>query len=112
MTIYCSPQKDSDWSDEERVKEDRFSFLADVMGVGGPSFDDDGDLLTSNDDEDLQKDPVSLIDLRVRFFLGMARILITGRPICRHISLLSFGRVRREMRMGLGRLQGNSAQRR
>ncbi|KAI9459661.1 ARM repeat-containing protein [Lactarius psammicola] len=59
-----SDDGDSDWDDEERVKEDRFSFLADVMGVGGPSFDDDGDLLASNDDEDLQKDPISLIDLR------------------------------------------------
>ncbi|KAH8992921.1 ARM repeat-containing protein, partial [Lactarius akahatsu] len=55
---------DSDWSDEDRVKEDRYSFLADVMGVGGPSFDDDGELLTSNDDEDLQKDSISQIDLR------------------------------------------------
>lgn len=55
---------DSDWSDEERVKEERFSFLADVMGVGGPSFDEDDDLPASNDDEDLRKDPVSLIDLR------------------------------------------------
>ncbi|KAH9046970.1 ARM repeat-containing protein [Lactarius deliciosus] len=59
-----SDDGDSDWSDEDRVKEDRYSFLADVMGVGGPSFDDDGELLTSNDDEDLQKDPISQIDLR------------------------------------------------
>ena len=50
------------------MKEEKFSFLADMMGVGGPSFDEDDDnLLTSNDDEDLQKDPISLIDLRVRF---------------------------------------------
>lgn len=35
-------------------------------GVGGPSFDEEDDLLASNDDEDLQKDPISLIDLRVR----------------------------------------------
>ena len=59
--------KDSDWSDEERVKEERFSFLADMMGVGGPSFDEDDDVVASNDDEDLQKDPISLIDLHVRF---------------------------------------------
>jgi len=59
---------ETDWSDEERVKEERFSFLADMMGgVGGPSFDDDDDLAASNDDEDLQKDPISLIDLRLRF---------------------------------------------
>jgi importin-9 len=57
-------QKDSDWSDEEKVKDDRFSFLADMIGVGGPSFDDD-DVIANNDDEDLRKDPVSQIDLRV-----------------------------------------------
>ena len=69
---YLTFCKDSDWSDEEKVKEDRFSFLTDMMGgVGGPSFDEEDDLLASNDDEDLQKDPISLIDLRVRllFFL-------------------------------------------
>ena len=63
-------KKDSDWSDEEKVKEDRFSFLADMIGVGGPSFDEEDDLLTSNDDEDLQKDPISLIDLHVRSFFS------------------------------------------
>jgi len=54
---------DSDWSDEEKVKDDRFAFLADVMAAGGLSFDED-DVLANNDDEDLQKDPVSQIDLR------------------------------------------------
>ena len=68
--MLTSTRKDSDWSDEERVKEERFSFLADMMGVGGPSFDEDDDLVASNDDEDLQKDPISLIDLRVGFSLG------------------------------------------
>ncbi|KAH9962326.1 ARM repeat-containing protein [Russula compacta] len=61
-----SDDGDSDWSDEEKVKDDRFSFLADVMGVGGVgglAFDED-DVLANNDDEDLQKDPVSQIDLR------------------------------------------------
>jgi len=38
--------------------------LADVMAAGGLSFDED-DVLANNDDEDLQKDPVSQIDLRV-----------------------------------------------
>ena len=41
-----------------------------MIGVGGPSFDEEDDLLTSNDDEDLQKDPISLIDLRVRSFFS------------------------------------------
>jgi hypothetical protein len=68
LAVPSAPLKqDSDWSDEERVKEERFSFLADMMGVGGPSFDEEDDLLASNDDEDLQKDPISLIDLHVRF---------------------------------------------
>ncbi|KAI0253279.1 ARM repeat-containing protein [Lactifluus subvellereus] len=58
-----SDDSDSDWSDEERVKDDRFSFLADMIGVGGPSFDDD-DVIANNDDEDLRNDPVSQIDLR------------------------------------------------
>lgn len=53
------------------MKDDRFSFLADVMGVGGVGglvFDED-DVLANNDDEDLKKDPVSQIDLRVSGFL-------------------------------------------
>jgi hypothetical protein len=59
-----SDDGDSDWSDEEKVKDDRYSFLADVIGVGGVPFDED-EVLANNDDEDLQKDPVSQIDLRV-----------------------------------------------
>jgi hypothetical protein len=59
-----APRKDSDWSDEEKVKDDRFAYLADIMAAGGLSFDED-DVLANNDDEDLQKDPVSQIDLRV-----------------------------------------------
>ncbi|KAI0281277.1 ARM repeat-containing protein [Russula aff. rugulosa BPL654] len=58
-----SDDGDSDWSDEEKVKDDRYAFLADVIGVGGVSFDED-EVLANNDDEDLQKDPVSQIDLR------------------------------------------------
>jgi len=58
-----SDDGDSVWSDEEKVRDDRFSYLADVMGPGGLSFDED-DVLASNDDEDLQNDPVSEIDLR------------------------------------------------
>jgi hypothetical protein len=60
-----SDDGDSDWSDEEKVKDDRYAFLADVIGVGGMPFDED-EVLANNDDEDLQKDPVSQIDLRVR----------------------------------------------
>jgi hypothetical protein len=59
-----SDDGDSDWSDEEKVKDDRYA-LADLIGVGGMPFDED-EVLANNDDEDLQKDPVSQIDLRVR----------------------------------------------
>ena len=60
----ASDDGDSDWSDEEKVKDDRYAFLADAMGAGGLLFDED-DILDNNDDEDLRKDPVSQIDLRV-----------------------------------------------
>ena len=59
-----SDDGDSDWSDEEKVKDDRYAFLADTIGVGGVPFDED-EIFGNNDDEDLQKDPVSQIDLRV-----------------------------------------------
>ena len=59
-----SDDGDSDWSDEEKVKDDRYAFLADALGVGGVPFDED-EVLANNDDEDLQQDPVSQIDLRV-----------------------------------------------
>jgi hypothetical protein len=81
-----------------------------MMGVGGPSFDEEDDLLASNDDEDLQKDPISLIDLRVRFLLQRLRIVLM--TLCRYISRRSCGKARRAMRMGLGRLQGSLVLRR
>jgi len=58
-----SDDGNSDWSDEEKVKDDRYAFLADLIGVGGVPFDED-EVLANNDDEDLQQDPVSQIDLR------------------------------------------------
>jgi hypothetical protein len=46
----------------------------DIMGLGGPPFDEEGHLLARSDyDEDLQKDPISLIDLRVAFFFSKGR---------------------------------------
>jgi hypothetical protein len=92
--------KDSDWSDEEKVRDDRFSYLADAMGPGGLVFDDD-DVLLSNDDEDLQKDPVSQIDLRVSALeAAVIRIsLIRFLRFRRHMSRRLFVRARRAMRM-------------
>jgi len=40
--------------------------MADMLGMGGLPFDED-DILADDDDEDLQKDPVSEIDLRVSY---------------------------------------------
>ena len=73
----ASDDGDSDWSDEEKVKDDRYAFLADAMGAGGLLFDED-DILDNNDDEDLRKDPVSQIDLRV-----------SGLPNCRPSRVLT-----------------------
>lgn len=79
----ASDDGDSDWSDEEKVKDDRYALLADAIGVGGMPFDED-DVFGNNDDEDLQKDPVSQIDLRVSGSrnVGLSRILI-GWTVCR-----------------------------
>jgi hypothetical protein len=79
----ASDDGDSDWSDEEKVKDDRYALLADAIGVGGMPFDED-DVFGNNDDEDLQKDPVSQIDLRVSGsrIVGLSRILI-GWTVCR-----------------------------
>lgn len=91
--------KDSDWSDEEKVRDDRFSYLADVMGPGGLVFDED-DVLVSNDDEDLQKDPISQIDLRVSAIeAALIRIsLIRFLLFRRHMSPRLFVRAQRAMR--------------
>ena len=69
-----SDDGDSDWSDEEKVRDDRYAFLADVLAGGGVLFDED-DVLANNDDEDLKNDPVSQIDLRVS---GMKCFLATS----------------------------------
>jgi hypothetical protein len=103
-----SDDGDSDWSDEEKVKDDRYAFLADLIGVGGVPFDED-EVLANNDDEDLQKDPVSHIDLRVS---GMkwSRILICLTWVCNYRRLMSrclFVRARRATRIDLGHLLGN-----
>jgi hypothetical protein len=105
-----SDDGDSDWSDEEKVKDDRNTLLADLIGVGGMPFDED-EVLANNDDEDLQKDPVSQIDLRVREMNcwpfpnpDLSDFGCTyRRPMSRHL----FARARRAMRMDLGSLLGN-----
>ena len=54
----ASDDGDSDWTDKEKVKDDRYAFLADMMGVGGGLPFDEDDVLANNDDEDLRKDHV------------------------------------------------------
>ena len=106
----ASDDGDSDWSDEEKVKDDRYAFLADVMGVGGGLPFDEDDVLANNDDEDLQKDPVTQIDLRVS---GLAPCS-NGKCgsdwlelFCRLMSRCLFVRALRKTGKDLGRLLGN-----
>ena len=54
----ASDDGDSNWTDKEKVKDDRYAFLADMMGVGGGLPFDEDDVLANNDDEDLRKDHV------------------------------------------------------
>ena len=52
--VTTSDDGDSEWSDKEKVKDERFAFLADAMGVGGClPFDSEDDVLANNDYEDL-----------------------------------------------------------
>ena len=71
------------------------------MGPAGLSFDED-DVLVNNDDEDLQNDPVSQIDLRVSALkAALIRIsLIRFLRFRRHTSPHLFVRAPRAMRTG------------
>jgi hypothetical protein len=95
------------------VRDDRFSYLADVMGPGGLSFDED-DVLANNDDEDLQKDPVSQIDLRVSAYIAalVSLFLIKFMDFHRHMSPRLFVRVRHAMTADLGPLLSSSMRKR
>ncbi|TDL19426.1 ARM repeat-containing protein [Rickenella mellea] len=57
---------DAEWADEEKLvqglKEDEFAFLSDMIGPRGVNFDND-DALLDDDDEDLKRDPVSVMDM-------------------------------------------------
>ena len=47
--VTTSDDGDSEWSDKEKVKDERFAFLADAMGVGGGlPFDSEDDVLANN----------------------------------------------------------------
>ena len=63
--------QDEDWAEEEQqhqgFKEDEFSFLSEMLGPRGANFDND-DILYESDDEDLKKDPISRINMKVCVF--------------------------------------------
>ncbi|KAJ7204351.1 ARM repeat-containing protein [Mycena pura] len=59
-----SDDGDEDWAEEGNVKpNDEFEYLSELIGPKGMAFDND-DVLEEEDDEDLQKDPVSTMDMQ------------------------------------------------
>ncbi|KAJ7292991.1 armadillo-type protein [Mycena rebaudengoi] len=59
-----SDDGDEEWAEEEKLNpNDEFEFLSELIGPKGMAFDND-DLLEEDDDEDLQKDPVSTMDMQ------------------------------------------------
>jgi hypothetical protein len=102
-----------DWSDEDKFRDDRFSYLAEVMDPGNLSFDED-DVFTNIDYEDLREDPASQIDLRVRVQSAalIPLFLIRFLRSCRHMSPRLSARAWRAMGMDLGTLLGSSVRKR
>ncbi|KAF8963883.1 armadillo-type protein [Flammula alnicola] len=66
-----SDDGDEDWAEEggadQGFKNDEFAFLSDLIGPKGMAFDND-EVLDDNDDEDLQNDPVSQMDMQANLF--------------------------------------------
>ncbi|KAJ7754965.1 armadillo-type protein [Mycena maculata] len=63
-----SDDGDEDWAEEEKLNpNDEFEFLSELIGPKGMAFDND-DVLEEDDDEDLQKDPVSTMDMQAHLF--------------------------------------------
>ncbi|KAJ7724258.1 ARM repeat-containing protein [Mycena metata] len=59
-----SDDGDEEWAEEEKLNpNDEFEFLSELIGPKGMAFDND-DVLEEGDDEDLQKDPVSTMDMQ------------------------------------------------
>ncbi|KAJ6575462.1 armadillo-type protein [Mycena capillaripes] len=59
-----SDDGDEEWAEEEKLNpNDEFEFLSELIGPKGMAFDND-DVLEEEDDEDLQKDPVSTMDMQ------------------------------------------------
>ncbi|KAK2464757.1 hypothetical protein APHAL10511_003175 [Amanita phalloides] len=59
-----SDDGDEDWAEEDRLKDNEFSYLSDVIGPRGGITLDNDDVLFASDDEDLQKDPIYLMDMQ------------------------------------------------
>lgn len=66
---YLLPQED-DWTEEERRNQgfshEEFQMLSEMLGPKGVAFDND-EFLDDNDDEDLKNDPISQMDMTVRW---------------------------------------------
>ncbi|KAJ7150409.1 armadillo-type protein [Mycena filopes] len=59
-----SDDGDEEWTLEEKLNpNDDFEFLSELIGPKGMAFDND-DVLEEEDDEDLQQDPVSTMDMQ------------------------------------------------
>ncbi|CAK5264338.1 unnamed protein product, partial [Mycena citricolor] len=55
---------DEEWAEEEKLEDnDEFQYLSELIGPKGVAFDND-DVLEGDDDEDLQQDPVSTMDMQ------------------------------------------------
>lgn len=69
---YLLSQED-DWTEEERRNQgfshEEFQMLSEMLGPKGVAFDND-ELLDDNDDEDLKNDPISQMDMTVRWTLN------------------------------------------
>ncbi|KAJ7269388.1 ARM repeat-containing protein [Mycena haematopus] len=59
-----SDDGDEEWAEEEKINpNDEFEYLSELIGPKGMAFDND-DVLEEEDDEDLQKDPISTMDMQ------------------------------------------------
>ena len=72
-------EKDEDWADEDRYAaadgDEDLALLSEMLGPRSGAYTNEDLLNDSDDDDDLKQDPVSQMDIKVSFFLSLARIL-------------------------------------
>jgi len=80
--LFSWTHKDGDWFDEDKVRDDRFSYLTEVMGPSNLSFDED-DVLTNINDEDLRSCRRMSPRLRARAWraMGIDLGLLLSSPV-------------------------------